>query len=584
MKKVIILVFASLAITYSCSEDFLETVPLGRLQEYVFYSEKGVDVMLIGAYALLDGAGGGGWGGDYAWAGSVTNWVWGSVASDDAYKGTDISDQTPINFIERYEVLTTNSYVNDKWIANYDGISRVNDVLRILAVTVENGDVSDAKATQFKAEALFLRAWFHFELKRVYNNIPYITETDDPVTVPNNVDTWPMIEADMQFAVDNLPPDQTDVGRPTKYAAMAVLARIHLMQNDYTAAKPLLDAIINSDKYSLMHNYHDNYKIETNNNAESIFEIQYSVNDGIDESFSGGYGDCLNFPQGNELMATCCGFHQPSQNLVNAFKVDTSGLPYLYTYNDTDLKNDQGVGSGDTFVPFTDVVDPRLDWTVGRRGIQYLDWWPMRGLDWIRDQGNGGPYLPKKNMYYQVEQGILSTTTGWATGVNANNYRAYRYAHVLLWRAECHVEDNELPQALALVNQVRNRAATGSVVMGLCTTYELPKGGTPMVNDSQPAANYDVQPYLSFPSQEYARKAVRHELRLEFGMEGHRFFDLRRWGILEPTLTAFIAGDIRLRGFLAGKIFNAGKDEYWPIPQNAIDQQGSDILTQNTGY
>jgi len=120
--------------------------------------------------------------------------------------------------------------------------------------------------------------------------------------------------------------------------------------------------------------------------------------------------------------------------------------------------------------------------------------------------------------------------------------------------------------------------------MGLCSTYELPKGGTPVVDYTQPAANYDVQPYSSFANVDYARKAVRHELRLEFGMDGHRFFDLRRWGILEPTLTAFIAGDIRLRGFLTGAIFNAGKDEYWPIPQNAIDQQGSDILTQNTGY
>lgn len=585
MKKVIILAFALLAITYSCSEDFLETVPLGRLSENVFYNEKGIDALLIGAYALLDGAGAGGWGGSYAWAGSVTNWVWGSIASDDAYKGTDVSDQTPINPIERYEVLSTNQYVNDKWIANYDGISRVNDVLKVLAITIENGDVSDAKATQFKAEALFLRAWLHFEMKRVYNNIPYITEDleVDPATVTNTVDAWPLIEADLQFGVTNLPATQGDVGRPTKYAAMAVLARVHLFQQDFSAAASLLDQIISSGQYSLMPNFHDNYKIETNNNAESIFEIQYSVNDGTSDSFNGGYGDCLNFPQGNELMATCCGFHQPSQNLVNAFKVDAGGLPYLDTYNDTDLKNDMGFGSSDTFVPFTDVVDPRLDWTVGRRGIQYLDWRPMRGLDWIRDQGNGGPYLPKKNMFYQAEEKTLSTTTGWATGVNANNYRAYRYAHILLWRAECYIEAGNLAQALALVNQIRTRAAN-QVVMGLCTTYEMPSGGTPTVDYSQPAANYDVQPYPSFATTDYAKKALRHELRLEFGMDGHRYFDLRRWGILESTLTAFIAGDTRLRGFLTGAIFNAGKDEYWPIPQNAIDQQGSDILTQNPNY
>jgi len=584
MKKVIVFAFVFLALIYSCSEDFLETVPLGRLSENVFYTEKGVNALLIGAYAMLDGAGAGGWGGDYAWAGAVTNWVWGSVASDDAYKGTTVSDQIPINPIEKWEVITTNEYVNSKWVANYDGIARANDVLKVLA---KSSGISEAKTTQFKAEAMFLRAWFHFELRRIYRAIPYITEdVEDPTKVPNDVEVWPMIEADMQFAIDNLPEpeDQTDVGRPTKYAAMAVMARIHLMQHDYTAAALLLDVIINSGKYSLMPNFHDNYKIETNNNAESIFEIQYSVNDGINESFSAGYGDCLNFPQGNELMTTCCGFHQPSQSLVNAFKVDASGLPLLDTYNDTDLKNDQGVGSIETFVPFTDVVDPRLDWTVGRRGIQYLDWGPMRGNDWIRSQINGGPYLPIKNMYYQTEQGILSTTTGWATGVNANNYRAYRYAHILLWRAECYVEANDLPSALALVNEVRTRARTGSRVMGLCTTYELPSGGTFAVDYGQEAANYDCQDYLSFPDQAYARKAVQMELRLEFGMEGHRFFDLRRWGIIAETLQNFALADTRLRGFMTDAQFTSPKDDYWPLPQAAIDEQGSDILTQDPNY
>jgi len=538
---------------------------------------------LIGAYAMLDGAGAGGWGGDYAWAGSVTNWVWGSVASDDAYKGSDVSDQTPINPIEKWEVITSNEYVNSKWIANYDGISRVNDMLKVLN---ETSGLTEAKATQFKAEGLFLRAWFHFELRRIYRAIPYITEDiEDPTTVTNDVEVWPMIEADMQFAVDNLPDDQTDLGRPTKWAAEAVLARIHLMQNDYTAAATLLDDIITNGGFSLMPNFHDNYKIETNNNFESIFEIQYSVNDGINESFSGGYGDCLNFPQGNELMTTCCGFFQPSQDLVNAFKVDGSGLPLLDTFNDSDLENDFGIGSVATFVPFTDVVDPRLDWTVGRRGIPYLDWGPMRGNDWIRDYGHGGPYLPIKNMYYQTEQGTLSTTTGWATGVNANNYRAYRYAHILLWRAECHVEANELPQALDLVNQIRTRARTGSRVMGLCTTYELPLGGTPTVDYLQEAANYDCQDYLSFSDQDYARKAVHMELRLEFAMEGHRFFDLRRWGILEETLQAFTTNDQRYgRGVLSGASFTSPKDDYWPIPLQAIDEQGSDILTQDPNY
>lgn len=581
MKKIfIIALIVLLAIPFSCKKDFLETTPLGVASENVFYSEKGIDALLTGAYALLDGQGAEGWGGGGAWAAAVSNWVWGSVASDDGYKGTTLGDQTPINPIERYETLPINDYVSGKWRANYDGISRANDVMKVIAKTP---DLDEDIKTQFEAEAMFIRAWLHFELKRVYNNIPYITdEAEDPAAVTNTIDAWPLIEADLQYGVDNLPETQIEVGRPTKYAAMAVLARVHLFQDDFAAAKTLLDGIINSGAYSLMPNFHDNYKSETNNNAESIFEIQYSVNDGTPESFSGGYGDCLNFPHGADI-GTCCGFHQPSQDMVNAFKVDLSGLPLLNTYGDTNLKNDQMVDSDAEFIPFDDVVDPRLDWTVGRRGIPFLDWGVNRGADWIRDQNNGGPYLYVKNMFYKSEKGINSTTTGWATGVNANNYRPYRYAHILLWRAEVAIEEGDLGKALGLVNQVRRRAGN-QVVMGKVGTYSLPQGVVAVIDDTQPAANYLVSEYPSFPDATYAKKAVRMELRLEFALEGQRFFDLVRWGIADDVLSKFITNDAAFRGFMTGAVFNAGKDEYWPLPQNQIDLQGAGVLVQNSGY
>jgi hypothetical protein len=583
MKKnrILITVMAILvALTISC-EEFMETTPLGVASDQVFNTEKGVNALLTGAYAAIDGAGiDAGWFGTYAWSASVDNWVWGGVASDDAYKGSDVSDQTPINPIEQYETLPSNQYVSDKWIANYDGVSRCNDVLKVLAET----DMDAAKAANIEAQAKFLRGWFHFEMKRVYNNIPYITEdVEDPGTVPNNVDAWPMIEQDLQFAVDNLPEEQAEVGRANKYAAMAVLARVHLFQQDWGAAKTLLDGIINSGKYQLVDEFHDNFTTATNNNAESIFEIQYAVNDGAGDSSNGGYGACLNFPQSGDI-GVCCGFYQPTQNMVNAFKVDASGLPLLDTYNDTNLKNDMGVLSANTFVPFTDVVDPRLDWTVGRRGIPFLDHGIMRGADWIRDPGNGGPYLYLKNMFYASERGITTTTSGWATGVNANNYRAYRYSHVLLWRAEVAVEENDLATALDLVNQIRNRAKNSTPVMGLCTTYELPLGVAAVVDYNQPAANYMVEPYPSFPDQAYARKAVHFEMRLEFAMEGHRFFDLVRWGNAAQVLNDYIDKDSDFRSFLQGKSFTAGKDEYWPIPIVQIDIEGPGILEQNPGY
>jgi hypothetical protein len=590
MKNRIILAFTIImAYSYSCSESFMEKTPLGVTSEDVFYNEKGANALLTGAYALVDGQGNVG-----TWSGSTTNWVWGSVASDDAYKGSEPSDQSAINSIERYETLPSNSYVSGKWAGMYDGVSRCNDVMKVLKKAKELGNIEEDAANLIEAQAKFLRGFYHFELKRIYNNIPYITdEVEDPAKVTNTIDAWPLIEADLEFAVNYLPESQLQVGRATKYTAEALLARAHLFQKEYTSAKPLLDDIINSNKYSLVDCFFDNYKIEMNNNVESIFEIQYVVNDGTYGSTNGGYGDALNFPMGGDI-GTCCGFHQPSQNLVNAFKVDPNGLPMFDTFNDTNLFNDYNVSSSDVFIPDDHLVDPRLDWTVGRRGIPFLDWGVMRGADWIRDQGSGGPYLYKKNMFYKSQKGTLSTSTGWATGVNANNYRMIRYAHVLLWRAEVAVEENDLEKARELVNMIRARAAN-CVVMGRVTDYTMAPGdqdyatqeanGT--IDWNQPAANYLVSQYTtSFPSQEYARKAVQWELRLEFAMEGQRFFDLVRWNIAAQTLNAYIAKDSQFRSFLTGASFDTGKDEYEPIPQSEIDLQNAEeeILVQNEGY
>jgi hypothetical protein len=257
-------------------------------------------------------------------------------------------------------------------------------------------------------------------------------------------------------------------------------------------------------------------RLQHGNNAESIFEIQYAVNDGTDESANGGYGDALNFPQNVDGLGTCCGFHQPTQNFVNAFKVDAGGLPFLNLDTIANLKNDHKLASTEYFAQDTmTAVDPRLDWTVGRRGVPFLDWGIMRGADWIRDRGNAGLYVYKKDMFLKTEQNTYSTTTGWATGVNANNYRAYRLAHIILWRAEVAIEENDLPKALTLVNMICTRAAN-HILMGRCRTFVLPSQTGLKVDNTKSAANYSIKNYISFPSQDYARKAVR----LEFGMEG----------------------------------------------------------------
>jgi len=299
----------------------------------------------------------------------------------------------------------------------------------------------------------------------------------------------------------------------------------------------------------------------------------------------------LNWPHGSDI-GMCCGFHQPSQNLVNAYKVDANGLPLFTTFNDVDLKNDQGIKSEETFVPATDEVDPRLDWTVSRRGIPYMDWGVNRGRDWIRNQPDGGPYLPATKWFVKKsERSTLVTKDGWMSGVNANNWRAIRYAHVLLWRAEVAVNENtaaSLAYAEELVNMVRTRAAK-EVVMGKVTTYELPPTAYPFnvtIDYELPAANYKVSPYTvgTFAAQgkAYALRAVQWELRLEFAMEGHRFFDLRRWGIINETLNAFAQGDLRIRQFMKNVTFT-DRAKWAPVPQGQLDLQPG-VLVQNTGY
>lgn len=601
MKKISIIMafFLLLSILYSCSESYFEKLPMGATSETVFYNENGINALLLGTYGIISGR-------PSSWGASIQNWTYGSVASDDAYKGSELSDQAVINEIERWEVMTTNSYPAQKWnsVIGY-GLNRANEVLRIINKT---DNLLPATEARLRGEARFLRGFFNFEAWLVFKNIPIITEeTEDPSLVSNINPEGAVLEhiiSDLEFAWENLPETQVEVGRPTKYAAMALAARAYLQVLDYASAKPLLDNIINSGKYELMPNFLDNYRIAHNNNAESIFEIQATVND-VSSSLNAEMGIGLNFPMGSDI-GMCCGFHQPSQTLVNAFRVDVNGLPMFDTFNDDDLMNDQSVLSSETFVPFDDEVDPRLDWTVSRRGIPYRDWGINRGRDWIREQTNGGPYLTvSKPFFYQSERFSLSTSSGWMSGVNANNYRYLRLTHILLWRAEVAAFEGELELARTLVNRIRNRAGN-EVVMGKVLINELPSNAYPWgtntdegdyliggdVDWNQPAANYYVGEYPPFANKREAMRAVQWELRLEFATEGQRFFDLRRWDNLPADLkgkdmaeilNSFALADTRIRPFMIGAIFNPDRDKYMPIPQAQIDLQPG-ILVQNPGY
>ncbi len=321
-----------LSALYSCKK-VLNKSAAGVLAASTLANKAGVDGLLIGAYSLLDGYYNGQ---PYTqWGSSISNWTYGGIGSDDAYKGSTTIDQAPdAPAIEQHVgIATTNSYISSKWQVNYAGIQRANSVILEVPL-VKDGSEPAAAGTIAIAEARFLRGIYHFELVKVFGNVPYVDETitytAGNYNVPNSGPIWSKIEADFQFAMNNLPATQPEAGRANKYAAEAFLAKAYVYDHQYATALPLLTDCINNGetasgaKYALGH-YADNFNAQTKNNSESVFAAQMTVNDG-----SGGQnsdaGDNLNFPGGG-TYTTCCGFYIPSYNLANAFKVDANGLP-----------------------------------------------------------------------------------------------------------------------------------------------------------------------------------------------------------------------------------------------------------------
>jgi len=555
--------------TVGCKEDFLEILPTGSLDEAQLSSEAGIEGSLIGTYSMLLGR-------DGFYAGS-SNWLWGSVLGGDANKGTNAGDQAQVNEIQAYNPQTTNGTIKEKYQYTFEGVARANATLRLLAQGAEN--LSDATKTRIEGETKFLRAHYYFELKKIYDDVPYIDETWDGVEkIPNDKNLWQFIEADLQFAYNNLPATQSDVGRANKWAAGAYLAKAYLFQGKYNEAKSLFDQVIangvtpNGLKYGLLDNYPDLFNPRNDNNQESVFATQAAAGTGTVNNANPD--NVLNFPY-NGGPAGCCGFFQPSFDLANSYRTE-SGLPLLDgTYNDAgnSLVNDMGITSDDPFTPDAGPVDPRLDFTVGRRGIPYYDWGPHPGFNWIRDQSYGGPYAPKKWVWPQADQEQFVDNSGWTPGYIALNIPVIRYADVLLMAAEAEVEVGDLEKAREYVNMIRERAANANA-------FVTDDGGNP-------AANYQISLYTQpWTDQGVARDAVRFERKLELGMEGHRFFDLKRWGIAAVAINAYLSNEnanLPASPFV-GASFTSPKNENQPIPQDEIDLIGADVLIQNPGY
>ena len=578
MKKITLTFISLIFLSIGCSEEFTDINPIGTLSDEQLANETGINLLLTGTYSVLDGVRKGGTGN--GWGRSADNWVM-DVVSDDAHKGSTDSDQADLFELETYNWATGNGYFLARWEVLYAGVNRANAVINLI-----NSSESPEEFNLQTAQARFLRGHFNFELVKTFGNVPLITDENyaaSEFNQPNATQAalWAAIEADFAYAQANLPSsrsgDYSQAGRPLSWAAQAFLGKAQLFQGKWSEALTNLEAVINSGTYALHPNLLDNFMSATENGPEAIFAIQYSADDA--QSMQGNTTGALNYPGGGPF-GSCCGFYQPTQDLVNAYKTE-NGLPQLETFQDSHVANDYGIESyirdekGDivSVVPFTPhagTLDPRLDFTVGRRGIDYNGYGPHIGKDWIRASfaDISGPYLPKKNVYTKGDDANVGTG-GWGQQLSGINYHIMRYADVLLMAAEAAVETSDLEKGRNYVNQIRTRAMNMTTVKAA---------------DGSDAANYDMSTYDSpWTDQDTARKAVRFERRLELAMEGHRTFDLRRWGVAETVINRYISKEAEvITPFAKGQVYES-KHNLFPIPLSAIDGSGG-VIQQNTGF
>lgn len=567
---------ACIFLMYSCKDDFLVVPVTGQLDSKILAGKLGLEAELIGAYSQVNGRGNR--------MASPSNWVWGSIRGGDANKGTDPGDFSDINPIQRYEALPTQGVISDKYNGNYELVARANSVLKLLLTAAP--EVTAADKLLIEAQAKFLRGHGYFELKRGFGNTPYVDETIDVGSgiekVKNDQDLWPKIEADFQFAIANLPETQAQVGRVNKSAAKAYLAKVYMYQNKFAAAKAIFDDIIvngktsNGKKYGLVPKYADIFRASNDNHEESVWAYQAAAGTGSVNNANPEFD--LNWPYntGADGPGNCCSFFQPTFEMANSFRTNASGLPLLdgsYNTGANQLVTDMGKESSDAFTPDAGNLDPRIDHSIGRRGIPYLDWQKFPGKAWIRNQPNAGPYQTKKYAYYKSDKGSLQDNSSWTPGYTAINYTIIRYADVLLMAAEAEIEVGDPEKARDYVNQVRTRAANAAGFV---------------MDGAVPAANYVIATYPGpWLKDDAARAKVYMERKLELSGEGHRFYDLMRWGATGKTLIrSFITyeKDKYPSGAYAGISFTDSQDELLPIPQNQIDLLGADILKQNPGY
>lgn len=572
MKKILysVLTVLALAGTTSCSDFLDDQKPQGVLDSDMVKDPSNVDNLVISAYAVFTTAE------DINSSFSMWNF---DVRSDDAYKGGNgTSDGDVFHQLEIEQgVLTTNWNINDMWVRLYNCISRVNSAISVLETTSDSYQLKAQRLGEMK----FLRAYAHFLLKRLYKNIPFIMDAnlkqEDYNTLSNtefnNDEGWQQIINDVEYAYNVLPVKQTDKGRPSKAAAAAFLTKVYLYKayrqddpktNEVTSInrEDLLKVIeySNPDIYSaggfdLEPDFHNNFRPETQyeNGVESIWAMQYSINDGTKYgNLNWSYG--LIVPNIPGVTDGGCDFYKPSQNLVNAYRTDADGHPFIDTFNNKDYD-------------LTQDADPRLFLTVGLTGLPYefnSKYMMDASSTWSRSNGLYGYYVTLKQNV-DPDCGYLVKGSWWGTPMNRI---VFRYADVLLERAEAYAQLNETGEAIKLVNKIRLRAKQST---GMIANYPSDYG-----------VKFNISTYNGSYSQEDALKIVKMERRLEMGMESERFFDLVRWGEAEKVLNKYFAEETNNCSIYGDAHFTANKNEYLPIPFSQVAASDGHY-TQNIG-
>lgn len=572
MKKILYSVLTVLALvgTTSCSDFLDDQKPQGVLDSETVKEPSNVDNLVISAYAVFTTAE------DINSSFSMWNF---DVRSDDAYKGGNgTSDGDVFHQLEIEQgVLTTNWNINDMWVRLYNCISRVNSAISVLETTSDSYQLKAQRLGEMK----FLRAYAHFLLKRLYKNIPFIMDAnlkqEDYNTLSNteftNDEGWQQIINDVEYAYSVLPVKQTDKGRPSKAAAAAFLTKAYLYKayrqdnpktNEVTTInrEDLLKVIeySNPDIYSaggfdLEPDFHNNFRPETQyeNGVESIWAMQYSINDGTKYgNLNWSYG--LIVPNIPGVTDGGCDFYKPSQNLVNAYRTDADGHPFIDTFNNKDYD-------------LTQDADPRLFLTVGLTGLPYefnSKYMMDASATWSRSNGLYGYYVTLKQNV-DPDCGYLVKGSWWGTPMNRI---VFRYADVLLERAEAYAQLNETGEAIKLVNEIRKRAKQST---GMIANYPSDYG-----------VKFNISTYNGTYSQEDALKIVKMERRLEMGMESERFFDLVRWGEAEKVLNKYFAEEANKCSIYGDAHFTANKNEYLPIPFSQVAASNGHY-TQNIG-